>query len=60
MFVITVCKQNSAVIKEEMVYSLQFSYWVMPLPECPNCGNHNIQAIAEQEHKKFKDLVIIR
>jgi hypothetical protein len=58
--VIAIRKQNSALIEEEMVYSSQFSYWGMPLPECPNCGNHNVQAIPGQEHKKIKNLVIVR
>jgi hypothetical protein len=65
--VIAIRMKNEGLVEEELVYSSQFCYWGIPLPECPNCGNHNVRAVTSQRHvkkekktKKKRDLVTVR
>jgi hypothetical protein len=47
----------------ELVYSSQMCKWGMPLPGCPNCGNHHVIAFSEHRgHRRGKDgdFVIVR
>jgi hypothetical protein len=33
---------------QELVFSTPMFQWGIPLPACPNCGNHNVRAVKEQ------------
>jgi hypothetical protein len=62
---VTIQRESSVVVEEEMVYSSQFGYWGMPLPECPKCGNHGVRATArlqgtEDHGKKKNEVVFVR
>jgi hypothetical protein len=45
---------HDAPIFREMVFSSQLSMWGIPLPGCPQCGNHQVRAVQDRVRRKGK------